>query len=42
MSVDEEGNVYLAQVDNKGGVQKFVPGKELTGLPDQKPVLAGW
>ena len=25
MSVDQEGNLYLAQVDNKGGVQKFVP-----------------
>tara|TARA_B100001250_G_scaffold210710_1_gene180829 strand:+ start:12080 stop:13345 length:1266 start_codon:yes stop_codon:yes gene_type:complete len=25
MSVDQEGNVYLAQVDNKGGVQKFSP-----------------
>ena len=43
MSVDEEGNVYLAQVDNKGGVQKFVP-KEGAN-PDyliSKPVLAGW
>ena len=25
MSVDQEGNLYLAQVDNKGGVQKFIP-----------------
>ena len=25
MSVDQEGNLYLAQVDNKGGVQKFTP-----------------
>jgi len=25
MSVDADGNLYLAQVDNKGGVQKFVP-----------------
>ena len=25
ISVDQEGNLYLAQVDNKGGVQKFVP-----------------
>ncbi len=43
MSVDEEGNVYLAQVDNKGGVQKFVPREEAN--PDyliSKPVLAGW
>ena len=43
MSVDEEGNVYLAQVDNKGGVQKFVP--KAGANPDYligKPVLAGW
>ena len=43
MSVDEEGNVYLAQVDNKGGVQKFVPREGAN--PDyliSKPVLAGW
>ena len=43
MSVDEEGNVYLAQVDNKGGVQKFVPRQGAN--PDyliSKPVLAGW
>ena len=43
MSVDEEGNVYLAQVDNKGGVQKFVP-KEGAN-PDyliSKPALGGW
>ena len=43
MSVDEEGNVYLAQVDNKGGVQKFVPRQGAN--PDYligKPVLAGW
>ena len=25
MSVDQDGNLYLAQVDNKGGVQKFTP-----------------
>jgi len=25
MSVDRDGNLYLAQVDNKGGVQKFIP-----------------
>ena len=43
MSVDEQGNVYLAQVDNKGGVQKFVPRPGAN--PDYligKPVLAGW
>jgi hypothetical protein len=25
ISVDQEGNLYFAQVDNKGGVQKFIP-----------------
>ena len=43
MSVDEEGNVYLAQVDNKGGVQKFVPRQGANSdYLISKPVLAGW
>ena len=43
MSVDEEGTVYLAQVDNKGGVQKFVPRQGANSdYLISKPVLAGW
>jgi len=43
MSVDQEGNLYLAQVDNKGGVQKFIP--RAGANPDYvigKPVYAAW
>jgi hypothetical protein len=43
ISVDQEGNLYLAQVDNKGGVQKFIPREGanpefLVG----KPVRSAW
>ncbi len=43
MSVDQEANLYLAQVDNKGGVQKFVP--RAGADPDYvigKPLYAAW
>ncbi len=43
MSVDQEGNLYLAQVDNKGGVQKFVPREGAN--PDYvigRPHYAAW
>ena len=43
MSVDQEGNLYLAQVDNKGGVQKFIPRSGAN--PDfliGGPVYAAW
>ena len=43
ISVDQEGNLYFAQVDNKGGVQKFVPREGAN--PDfiiGGPVYAAW
>ena len=43
MSVDQEGNLYLAQVDNKGGVQKFIP--RAGANPDfviGGPIYAAW
>jgi len=43
MSVDQEGNLYLAQVDNKGGVQKFTPRPGAN--PDfviGRPLYAAW
>ena len=43
ISVDQEGNLYLAQVDNKGGVQKFIPREGAN--PDfliGRPVRSAW
>lgn len=43
MSVDQDGNLYLAQVDNKGGVQKFTP--RAGANPDYvigRPLYAAW
>jgi hypothetical protein len=43
ISVDQDGNLYLAQVDDRGGVQKFVPRPGAN--PDYlvgKPLYAAW
>ncbi|MGI9259068.1 MAG: hypothetical protein ACR2QQ_09540 [Gammaproteobacteria bacterium] len=43
ISVDQEGNLYLAQVDNKGGVQKFI--RREGANPDfvvGQPVRSAW